>query len=147
MFTAPVARAHLLTIRAIRLGKILGVGLIWCSPCGCAGHHLNRPVQWLTGAPPCDAVVEDVSGEEIEGEGFFCDLSAAHRNSIGTYFQLPRTPGTFPQDRQRGRARAPFCPSWAAWAGFGPGLFLSFPFSFISRAKTIIKKYRKMVKL
>jgi hypothetical protein len=58
-----------------------------------------------------------------------------------------KTPRPFLQSHQRARARAPFCLSWAAWAGFGPVLLICFSFSFVSRAKTIIENGRKMLKL
>jgi hypothetical protein len=68
-------------------------------------------------------------------------------NSEKARSQLVKTPRASVQVCQRGRARAPFCPSWAAWARFGPVLFNCFSFSFIPRAKTIIEKCRKMLKL
>jgi hypothetical protein len=46
----------------------------------------------------------------------------------------------------RGREHAS-AHSWAAWAEFGPGLFILLVFSFSARAKTILENYRKMVKM
>jgi hypothetical protein len=60
---------------------------------------------------------------------------------------IPNSGGPLRKPAPRARARARFCPSWAAWAGFGPGLFLSFSFSFYSRAKTIVEKLQKNPKI
>jgi hypothetical protein len=53
------------------------------------------------------AVVRGIRGEEIEGGGPFCDLSATHQNSKKTHLQLVKTPRASVQVCQRGRAH--FC--------------------------------------
>jgi hypothetical protein len=55
-----VARAPQLVFDAIELGEKLGVDPIWCLSLESAGHRLNRPVQWLAGAPQRAAVVGDL---------------------------------------------------------------------------------------
>jgi hypothetical protein len=47
----------------------------------------------------------------------------------------------------RARARALSSSELGHWAEISPVLFISFPFSFISRAKTILENDRKMIKL
>jgi hypothetical protein len=98
----------------------------------------------LAGARPCVNDVEDVSGEEIELQGRFCKSSVTMLNSDWARSQLVKTPRASAQVCQRGRLSALAGP---------PGLdsaqccSIVFSFSFISRAKTIIEKCRKMLKL
>jgi hypothetical protein len=60
MLTATVARAHPLIISTIMLGEMLPWSWIWFGLSLGAGHRLNRPVQWLAGAPPRAAIVGDL---------------------------------------------------------------------------------------
>jgi hypothetical protein len=59
--------------------------------------------------------------------------------------QLVKTPRTFAQNSQRARALSPS--ELGHWAEISPVLFISFSFSFYSRAKTILENGRKMIKL
>jgi hypothetical protein len=60
MLSVTVARAPQLVLDAIELGEKLRIDPIWCLSLGSAGHRLNRPVQWLAGAPQRAAVVVDL---------------------------------------------------------------------------------------
>jgi meiotically up-regulated gene 157 (Mug157) protein len=91
--------------------------------------------------------VEDVLGEGIDVGGLFCIWSVTQKNSKQTCFDLVNKPRSTVQNyraRARGRASAGSGPTWA---GFGPSAVHCLTFSFIPRAKTIIEKCRKMLKL
>jgi hypothetical protein len=134
-----------LTNSAIKLGEMVRLTPISCPPLGEPSRSPNRLVQDLAGARPCVNGVEDVSGEEIELQGRFCKSSVTMLNSDWARSQLVKTPRASAQVCQRGRARGRL----SALAGLDSAQCCSivFSFSFIPRAKTIIEKCRKMLKL
>ena len=71
MFTATVAKAHSLILSAIMLGEMLPWSWIWFSLSLGAGHRLNRPVQWLTGARPRVNVIVDLAVRRNRNQGGF----------------------------------------------------------------------------
>jgi hypothetical protein len=143
-----VASANHRVLEEIGLGKRLRVDPIQCLLLGELSRCPVRPVLMLAGARPRVNGVRDLKLRIDRRGRTFMQTSVTVLNSEKARSQLVKNFGALSvKIPARVCARAPFCLCWAAWAGFGPVLFNCFSFSFISRAKTIIEKYRKMLKL
>jgi hypothetical protein len=93
----------------------------------------------LIGVRPVLFTVVDLGLRRIRTWGGPCKLSATHRNSAGHPVRVIQNDrGIFAKPT---RALS-FCRG-LAWAGLGPILFISFPFSFSTRAKEILENRRK----
>jgi hypothetical protein len=121
---------------------------ISCLPLGEPSRCPVRPVQMLAGARPRVNGVGDFKLRIDRRRRTFMQMSVTVLNSEKARSQLVKTPRASVQVCQRGSARGRL----SALAG-PPGLdsaqcySIVFLFSFISRAKTIIEKCRKMLKL
>ena len=94
------------------------------------------------------AVDLDLFGEEIELEGYNCIMSVTRQIVSGAFSELLEVARAFPQNYQSSVDARMFP------RGHGPleldlaqYYFPGFSFSFYSRAKTIIEKGRKILKL
>ena len=86
MFTAPVARAHILTIRAIILGKMLPGSRIWFGLSLGTGLGTIRPVCALTGVRPPRDAVEDPPMRRIRSPRGFLESVSDSVNSTSVLF-------------------------------------------------------------
>jgi hypothetical protein len=138
MFTATVARAHLLISSAIMLGEILPWSWIWVSLSLGAGLGAIRPVCVLAGVHPPRDAVEGFPLRRLRSTRGFLECVSDSLNSASV---LPRVvqkrKGLPTKSPARPRVRAPLPSELGRWAETSPVLFTSFLFLFTLELKQL----------
>jgi hypothetical protein len=141
MSTVTAARANQIAIDEIKLGKMRFM------PLGSTSSYVIRLVQarWRSGLRCASS--RTWRCKELETRVFSASVNDSCKQCQESTCGYPKGQGPNCKVYSAGVGGRASAHSWAAWAGFGPGLFIPFSFSFSARTKTILENCRKISKM